>query len=35
MDQDYIQRADFEQLYESLKKIQRQISNFIKYLKSL
>lgn len=34
LDQCYIQKEDFEQLYESLEKIQRQISNFIKYLKS-
>lgn len=33
LDQNYIQRKDFEHLHESLEKIQKQISNFIKYLK--
>jgi len=33
LDQCYIQREDFGQLSESLEKTQRQISNFIKYLK--
>ena len=32
LDQGYINRPDFETLYEDLDKIQRQISNFIKYL---
>mgnify|MGYP001627702183 CR=1 FL=1 len=34
MDQGYISNIEFKEIYEQADKIQRQISNFIKYLKS-
>jgi len=33
MDQGYIKEDDFKEIYQDLDKIQRMISNFIKYLK--
>ena len=34
LDQGYIHQPQFDELYEGADKVQRQISNFIKYLKS-
>ncbi len=34
LDQGYIEKAEFEQLYEKADKIQRQLSSLIKYLDS-
>lgn len=34
LDQEYINRQQFDELYEEIDKVQRQISNFIKYLNS-
>jgi four helix bundle protein len=34
LDQGYVEKAKFDELYGELDKIQRQISNFIKYLNS-
>jgi hypothetical protein len=31
-DQEYLEKAQFDELYEELDKVQRKISNFIKYL---
>jgi len=35
IDQKYINQEDFDSLYSSIDKIQRMLSNFIKYLRSL
>jgi four helix bundle protein len=34
LDQEYISKSQFDELYEQADKVQRKISNFIKYLKS-
>ena len=34
LDQKYIEKSEFDDLYEIVEKVQRQISNFIKYLTS-
>jgi len=34
LDQEYISKSEFDELYEGVDKVQRQISNFIKYLNS-
>ena len=34
LDQGYISKSQFEELYGAIDKVQRQISNFIKYLNS-
>ena len=34
LDQEYINKQKFDELYEEIDKVQRQISNFIKYLNS-
>jgi four helix bundle protein len=35
LDQGYINRSQFDELYEQIDKVQRQLSNFIKYLSSI
>ena len=35
LDQGYINRSQFDELYEQTDKVQRQLSNFIKYLSSI
>ena len=35
LDQGYINRSQFDELYEQIDKVQRQLSNFIKYLNSI
>ena len=34
LDQGYLSKSEFDELYEESDKVQRQISNFIKYLNS-
>lgn len=34
LDQGYLRKSDFDEIYEAVDKVQRQISNFIKYLTS-
>lgn len=35
LDQGYINRSQFDELYEQIDKVQRQLSHFIKYLSSI